>query len=132
MKDTAAAKKIFLIYSAAAAVIFAAIMLVYSRGISAPLDDAFIYFQYAKNTAAGHFMEYVREEGYSSGATSLFYALLLTPFALVFRGESIIYVTYIIGAASLFFTAYYIFLSVLKLTSKKEYAYLAAFVCAAN
>ncbi len=132
MKDTAAAKKIFLIYSAAAAVIFAAIMLVYSRGISAPLDDAFIYFQYAKNTAAGHFMEYVRGEGYSSGATSLFYALLLTPFAFLFRGESIIYVTYIIGAASLFFTAYYIFLSVLKLTSKKEYAYLAAFVCAAN
>lgn len=132
MKDAAAAKKIFLIYSAIAAAAFVLIMFVYSRGISAPLDDAFIYFQYAKNTAAGHFMEYVRGEGYSSGATSLFYALLLTPFALIFKGGSIIIVTYAIGAASLFFTAYFIFLSVLKLTSKKEYAYLAAFVCAVN
>jgi hypothetical protein len=45
-----------------------------------PLDDAFIHFQYAKRLSGGHFFSYVEGEGYSSGATSLLWPLLLAPF----------------------------------------------------
>src|SRR6185503_13451764 len=48
-----------------------------------PLDDAFIHFQYAKRLAGGHFFSYVEGEGYSSGATSLLWPLLLAPFHAV-------------------------------------------------
>jgi hypothetical protein len=48
-----------------------------------PLDDAFIHFQYAKRLASGHFFSYVDGEGYSSGATSLLWPLLLAPFYAV-------------------------------------------------
>ncbi|HMJ54884.1 MAG TPA: hypothetical protein VK540_22565 [Polyangiaceae bacterium] len=44
-----------------------------------PLDDAFIHFQYAKRLASGHFFSYVDGEGYSSGATSLLWPILLAP-----------------------------------------------------
>jgi hypothetical protein len=44
---------------------------------SAPLDDVFIHFDFARATAAGHPFEWVAGNGYSSGNTSLLY-----PFAL--------------------------------------------------
>ena len=44
-----------------------------------PLDDAFIHFQYAKRLASGHFFSYVAGEGYSSGATSLLWPVVLAP-----------------------------------------------------
>ena len=57
-----------------------------------PLDDAFIHFQYAKRLAQGHFFSYVEGEGFSSGATSLVWPLLLAPFhALGLRDLSIIW-----------------------------------------
>src|SRR4051812_35386281 len=48
-----------------------------------PLDDAFIHFQYAKRLASGHFYSFVEGEGYSSGATSLLWPLVLAPLYLV-------------------------------------------------
>ena len=42
-----------------------------------PLDDPYIYFVYARNTAAGHFLAYNAGDGPSSGATSLLWTLLL-------------------------------------------------------
>ena len=46
---------------------------------SAPLDDVFIHFDYARSTALGHPFEWVPGNGYSSGNTSLTY-----PFVLAF------------------------------------------------
>ena len=46
---------------------------------SAPLDDVFIHFDYARATALGHPFEWTVGNGYSSGNTSLTY-----PFALAF------------------------------------------------
>lgn len=46
---------------------------------SAPLDDVFIHFDYARSTALGHPFEWVVGNGYSSGNTSLLY-----PFVLAF------------------------------------------------
>ena len=45
-----------------------------------PLDDSFIFFQYASRLAGGNFYSYSPQSGYSTGATSPLYVLLLTPF----------------------------------------------------
>jgi hypothetical protein len=67
-----------------------------------PLDDAFIHFQYAKRLASGHFFSYVEGEGYSSGATSLVWPLILAPFWLVgFRDLAIIWPAWFFGFVAL-------------------------------
>ncbi|HZF54526.1 MAG TPA: hypothetical protein VE093_38025 [Polyangiaceae bacterium] len=64
-----------------------------------PLDDAFIHLQYARRLAGGAFFSYVEGAGYSTGATSLLWPLVLAPFyAVGLRGLSIIYVTWALGA----------------------------------
>src|SRR5262245_39883412 len=65
-----------------------------------PLDDAFIHFQYAKRLAQGHFFSYVDGEGYTSGATSLLWPVLLSvPWALGARDLSIVWEAWIVGFA---------------------------------
>jgi len=67
-----------------------------------PLDDAFIHFQYAKRLASGHFFSYVEGEGYSSGATSLLWPLLLAPLhAAGLNDLSIIWGAWVLGFLSL-------------------------------
>lgn len=67
-------------------------------GPAAPLDDAFIHLTYARRLAEGRFFHYVAGEGYSSGATSLLWPLLLAPFhALGLRGPSLLWATWILG-----------------------------------
>jgi hypothetical protein len=46
---------------------------------SAPLDDVFIHFDFARQAARGHPFEWSPGNGYSSGGTSLLYPLLLAP-----------------------------------------------------
>ena len=47
-----------------------------------PLDDSFIHLQYARRLAEGGFFSYVPGEGYTTGATSLLWPILLAPFHL--------------------------------------------------
>ncbi len=44
---------------------------------SAPLDDVFIHFDFARATARGHPFEWIAGNGYSSGGTSLLYPFVL-------------------------------------------------------
>ena len=54
---------------------------------SAPLDDVFIHFDYARSLAQGHFFEWSPGGGYSSGATSWLYpAILGAAYRLGFTG----------------------------------------------
>ena len=46
---------------------------------SAPLDDVFIHFDFARSAARGFPFQWVAGNGYSSGGTSLLYPLLLAP-----------------------------------------------------
>lgn len=63
-----------------------------------PLDDSFIHFQFARRLAEGGFFEYVAGEGYSSGATSLLWPLLLAPFhALGLRDLSLAWAAWALG-----------------------------------
>src|SRR6185295_3238350 len=65
-----------------------------------PLDDAFIHLQYARRLAEGHLFSYVPGEGYSSGATSLLWPLLIAPFHwLGLRDLSLVYVAWALGGA---------------------------------
>jgi hypothetical protein len=70
-------------------------------GPAAPLDDAFIHLQYARGLAHGRFFEYVAGEGYSSGATSLLWPILLAPFHLIgFRDVSLLWAAWLFGTAA--------------------------------
>lgn len=63
-----------------------------------PLDDAFIHFQYAKRLAEGAFYNYVPGEGYSTGATSLLWPLILAPFyAIGLKGLSLVWAAWALG-----------------------------------
>ena len=65
---------------------------------AAPLDDSFIHLTYARGLAQGHFFSYVPGEGYSSGATSLLWPLLLAPFhVLGLRGVSLLWAAWLLG-----------------------------------
>jgi hypothetical protein len=46
---------------------------------SAPLDDVFIHFDFARQAARGHAFEWSPGAGYSSGGTSLLYPFVLVP-----------------------------------------------------
>jgi hypothetical protein len=57
---------------------------------SAPLDDVFIHFDFARSIARGHPFEWSRGNGYSSGGTSLLYPFVLAlGYPLGFRGGRI-------------------------------------------
>ncbi|MDF2694574.1 MAG: hypothetical protein K0S65_2957, partial [Labilithrix sp.] len=72
---------------------------------SAPLDDVFIHFDYARATALGHPFEWTIGNGYSSGNTSLTYPFVLAFGWLVgFTGRSLMKWAAILAAVSVFGT----------------------------
>ncbi|MBK9259236.1 MAG: hypothetical protein IPM54_05310 [Polyangiaceae bacterium] len=64
---------------------FVAIRKIFERAghPALPLDDSFIHLQYARRLAEGEFFSYVAGEGYTTGATSLLWPILLAPFHLL-------------------------------------------------
>ncbi|HTJ82113.1 MAG TPA: hypothetical protein VL400_10335 [Polyangiaceae bacterium] len=63
-----------------------------------PLDDSFIHLQYAKRFAEGHPFTFAPGSGFSSGATSFLWPLLLAPFQLVgLHGIDAIWGCWILG-----------------------------------
>ncbi len=70
---------------------------------SAPLDDVFIHFDYARATALGHPFEWVAGNGYSSGNTSLSYPFVLAVGWLVgFKGRALMVWAAMVAATSVF------------------------------
>ena len=67
----------------------------------APLDDAYIHFQYAKQMALGQPWQYNSGDPISTGATSLIYPFLLAvAYRLGFREDGIVWPAMLIGATS--------------------------------
>jgi hypothetical protein len=84
--------------SAALGVVCVRAIFEQAGGPAAPLDDTFIHFQYAKHLAEGRFFSYVAGEGYSSGATSLLWPLVLAPFyKLGLRDLTLLWAAWILG-----------------------------------
>jgi hypothetical protein len=72
---------------------------------SAPLDDVFIHFDYARATALGHPFEWTIGNGYSSGNTSLTYPFVLALGWLVgFTGRDLVRWAAIVAMVSVFGT----------------------------
>ncbi len=72
---------------------------------SAPLDDVFIHFDFARSAARGHPFEWSAGNGYSSGGTSLLYPLALAPgIFLGFRGERLMHFAATVACTSVFAT----------------------------
>jgi hypothetical protein len=70
---------------------------------SAPLDDVFIHFDYARATALGHPFEWTIGNGYSSGNTSLTYPFVLAAgYVAGFTGRELMIWAAIVAAASVF------------------------------
>ncbi len=70
---------------------------------SAPLDDVFIHFDYARSTAEGHPFEWVVGNGYSSGNTSITYPFVLALGHLVgFRRQHLMLWAALVAATSVF------------------------------
>ncbi|WP_437623595.1 hypothetical protein [Sorangium sp. So ce1151] len=68
---------------------------------SAPLDDVFIHFDYARATARGYPFEWSEGNGFSSGNTSLSYPFVLALGYLIgFRGLLLMHWTAIVACAS--------------------------------
>jgi len=69
---------------------------------TAPLDDAYIYYQYAKTLAGGHPFAYIPGDLPTTGATSLLHLVLLAPWFLVgVRGAAAVAVTFAGGTLAL-------------------------------
>jgi hypothetical protein len=84
--------------SAALGVVCVRAILLKAGEPALPLDDSFIHLNYARRLAEGSFFSYVEGEGYTTGATSLLWPVLLAPFyAIGIRGLALIYVTWILG-----------------------------------
>jgi hypothetical protein len=68
----------------------------------APLDDAYIHFQYARQIARGHLWQYNDGDPRSTGATSPLYPFLLAAgYRLGFEGEYLVWFALGLGIASL-------------------------------
>lgn len=76
----------------------------------AALDDAYIHFQYARAIAEGHPFRFQAGEPISTGATSFVWpAVLSLPYLLGFRGESIMWVAWVLSFVALGALAYEVF-----------------------
>ena len=68
---------------------------------SAPLDDVFIHFDYAREAARGHPFQWTEGNGYSSGNTSILYPFVLAiGWLFGFTGESLMVWAGIVAAVS--------------------------------
>lgn len=94
---TASAARALLWRAAAALPVLAAAAAFYGPALRltpglwpAPLDDVYIHFGFARSAALGHPFAWIPGHGYSSGATSITYPLVLAPaYLLGLRGSSL-------------------------------------------
>ncbi len=72
---------------------------------SAPLDDVFIHFDFARSTARGHPFEWIEGNGYSSGNTSILYPFVLAlGYVVGFQDLRLMVWAAIVAAVSVFAT----------------------------
>ncbi len=85
----------------------------------APLDDAYIHFQYARQIARGHPWQYNDGDPRSTGATSPVYPFLLAAgYRLGFAGEYLVWFALGLGTASLAASAWLIYRVTERLSSR--------------
>ena len=94
---------ICLVAALLAALAFLSASLLGATGSRLPLDDAFIFFQYARQVATGHGLSYNGSDPASGGATSLAtVALDAVGYLVGFRGDGMVLFALLCGGAGLF------------------------------
>jgi hypothetical protein len=89
---------------------------------SAPLDDVFIHFDFARSAARGMPFQWVDGNGYSSGGTSLLYPLILSLGLLMgFRGLGLMHFAAILATTSVFALLWGLRLAFVKLPRPTSY-----------
>ena len=79
---------------------FAAVVLVHTPHMGLPLDDSYIYLTYAKQIGRAQPFTYYSGGGYSAGATSALWPVILAPFwTLGARGHALVWVAYLLCGA---------------------------------
>nr|HEX4318782.1 hypothetical protein [Kofleriaceae bacterium] len=74
---------------------FAATVLAHTPRMGLPIDDGYIYLTYAKQFGRGQPFTYYPGGGYSAGATSILWPMLLAPFwTLGARGHALVWVSF--------------------------------------
>jgi hypothetical protein len=74
--------------------------------LCAPLDDSFIYFQYARGLAEGRGLSYSPGDGPTTGATSFLYTLMLAlGYRLGATGDRLILFGFVLGSCFLFLSS---------------------------
>ncbi len=70
---------------------FVSTLIAHTGGLVAPLDDAYIHFNYARHMAEGWFYQYNPGDGTSTGATSLLWTPLLAfGYLIGFKGNNLL------------------------------------------
>ena len=112
----------------AVALVFLGAMLFYTKGhLAPPLDDVFIYFQYARNLAHGHWFEYNVGEGFTSGATGFLYTLILAfGYRLGVTGVNLMIYAFVFAIGTLIATAWLVWDLIRRETKNSDIALLAA------
>ena len=122
---------------AAAMVLCTALMYLHSTHqrsgawLSAPLDDTFIHFQYAKQLIRGEVLRYNDGDSPTTGATSLLYMVLLSPgWLLGFKGLKMLVWAWMLNGMLHVIGGLAVFSCVSRLTSNRPLAYtgMAAFL----
>lgn len=92
------------VFTLASARLFYGYMLKQTGGEwSAPLDDVFIHFDYARSTARGYPFQWTEGNGYSSGNTSLSYPFVLAAgWLLGFHDERLMVFAALVACVSVF------------------------------
>lgn len=105
--------------------------LYYADGfLTMPLDDAYIFFHYARNFAAGHPLAYNVGDPPTTGVTSYLYLLMLTPLALVFQApNALVWAAYVLNVA-LYGLSIWLFAKVVSHLFDGRYVVVSTFVYA--
>ena len=73
-----------------------------NHAVNPPLDDSYIYYQYAKQIARGQLFRYQDGDQVSTGSSSILYPILVAPFWLAgMRDKAIFWGGYWVNAAGL-------------------------------
>jgi hypothetical protein len=103
----------------ASSILWLAMVSATNGGQAPPLDDSFIYFQYARSIANGHLFSYIPGEPPSTGATSFLYPFLLAPgFLIGLDGSTIVVYAYLLNGIFLLATTVLVYFLTRHLTNR--------------
>ena len=99
-------KILFTLWFIISIVFFSSMFYCTNYSFTPPIDDSYIYLQYAENLSKGYFFRYNIEDGFSSGTTSFLYPFLIVPaFWIGLSGEILVVYAFILNSLLLLYSS---------------------------